>query len=86
VKYEASVTLSQEPKAPNSEVKKTASLLLGIVYLTGILGAAALLLGIFLGGGRAVFRVLRGKPVSTLNDDDFISLKLGGSGGPAELP
>jgi hypothetical protein len=58
------------------EVKKTARLLLGITYLTGILGGGALLLGLFLGGGRALIRVLRGKPPSSMNDDDFISLKL----------
>jgi hypothetical protein len=77
VKYEASVTMSQEPAGLHNEVRRTASLLLGIVYLTAILGGGALLLGLFLGGGRALIRVLRGKPVSTLNDDDFISLKLG---------
>ena len=47
------------------------------IDLTGILGASSLLLGVFLGGGRAVVRRLRGKPVSSLNDEDFISLKLG---------
>ncbi|GGH06863.1 DUF6599 family protein [Silvibacterium dinghuense] len=75
VKYEAQVT-ADHPEGYGNEVKKTARLLVGIVTLTLILGGAALLLGIFLGGGRALYRVLRGKPVSTLNDDDFISLKL----------
>jgi hypothetical protein len=65
------------PEGYVSEVGKTAHLLLGIMYLTAILGCSALLLGIFLGGGRALVRVMRGKPPSTLNDDDFISLKLG---------
>jgi hypothetical protein len=59
-----------------NEVKKTANFLLGVIYLIGILGAAAILLGLFLGGGRALVRVLRGKPASTLNEDEFISLKL----------
>ncbi len=75
VKYEAAVTWNH-PEGYVSEVKKTANLLLGIAYLIGILGGAAILLGLFLGGGRALFRVLRGKPVSTMNEDDFISLKL----------
>jgi len=75
VKYEVAVTWNR-PEGYVNEVRKTARLLLGIVYLTAILGASALLVGIFLGGGRALFRVLRGKPPSTLNDDDFISLKL----------
>jgi hypothetical protein len=75
VKYEATVTVNH-PEGYVSEVKKTANLLLGIVYLTGILGAAAILLGLFLGGGRALVRVMLGKPASTLNDDTFISLRL----------
>jgi len=76
VKYEAEVTVDH-PEGYVSEVKKTARLLLGILYLTGILGASSILLGLFLGGGRAFIRRLRGKPVSSLNDDDFITLKLG---------
>ncbi len=76
VKYEAEVTVDH-PEGYVSEVKKTARLLLGILYLTGILGASSILLGLFLGGGRAVVRRLRGKPISSLNDEDFISLKLG---------
>jgi hypothetical protein len=77
VKYEAAITWNH-PEGYVNEVRKTARLLLGILYLTGILGASAALLGLFLGGGRALYRVLRGKPPSTMNDDDFISLKLGG--------
>jgi hypothetical protein len=76
VKYEAAITWNH-PEGYVNEVRKTARLLVGILYLTGILGASAVLLGLFLGGGRAAIRVLRGKPPSTLNDDDFISLKLG---------
>jgi hypothetical protein len=75
VKYEAEVTVNH-PEGYVSEVRKTARLLLGIIYLTGILGGASILLGLFLGGGRAAYRRLRGKPVSSLNDEDFISLKL----------
>jgi len=75
VKYEAEVTWNH-PEGYVSEVSKAAKLLLGILYLTAILGTASILLGLFLGGGRAIVRRLRGKPVSTLNDDDFISLKL----------
>src|SRR5271170_3083169 len=75
VRYEAEVTWNH-PEGYVSEVSKAAKLLLGILYLTAILGTASILLGLFLGGGRAIVRRLRGKPVSTLNDDDFISLKL----------
>ncbi len=75
VKYEAAVTWNH-PEGYVNEVRKTARLLLGILYLTGILGAGALLLGLFLGGGRALIRMARGKPASTLNEEQFITLKL----------
>jgi hypothetical protein len=75
VKFEAAVTWNH-PEGYVNEVKKTANFLLGVIYLIGILGAATILLGLFLGGGRALFRVLRGKSASTLNEDEFISLKL----------
>jgi hypothetical protein len=76
VKYDAAVTVDH-PEGYVSEVKKTARLLLGIIYLTGILGGSSLIVGLFLGGGRAFVRRLRGKPISSLNDEDFITLKLG---------
>jgi hypothetical protein len=76
IKYEAELTVDHA-RSYVSEVKKTARLVLGIIYLTFILGASSVLVGIFLGGGRAVVRRLRGKPVSTLNDEEFITLKLG---------
>jgi hypothetical protein len=64
------------PEGYVSEVAKTAKLLLGIAEFTGIMAVAAVLLALFLGGGRVLIRRLRGKPASSLNDDDFISLKL----------
>lgn len=75
IKYEAEVTVDHA-RTYVSEVKKTARLVLGIIYLTGILGLSSLLVGLFLGGGRALVRRLRGKPISSLNDEDFITLKL----------
>jgi hypothetical protein len=75
INYKADITWNH-PEGYVSEASKTARLLLGIAYLTGILGAAAIILGLFFGGGRAVFRRMRGKPVSTLNEEEFISLKL----------
>jgi hypothetical protein len=77
VKYEAEVTVDHA-RSYVSEVKKTARLVLGIIYLTFILGASSMLVGLFLGGGRAVVRRLRGKPISSLNDEEFITLKLSG--------
>jgi hypothetical protein len=56
------------------EVRKTASLLTNILVLSGILMLAALLLGVFLGGGRAAIRVLRGKPAAA--ELEFLSLHL----------
>jgi hypothetical protein len=76
VRYGAALTWNH-PEGYTNEVRKTARLLVGIAALTGILGGAAVLLGLFLGGGRALLRVARGKGPSVLNDDDFISLKLG---------
>lgn len=75
VKYQANVTWNQ-PRGSNSEIKKAASMLIGIAYLTAILAACAILLGLFLGGGRAAWRVMRGKPASTVHEQDFISLNL----------
>ncbi len=58
----------------HTEVRKTASLLVSIVVLSGILMAAALLLGLFLGGGRAAYRVMRGKSAAT--EPEFLGLGL----------
>jgi hypothetical protein len=42
-----------------------------------IIGAsAAILLGLFLGGFRALYRVARGKPASSVYDEEFTSLNL----------
>lgn len=75
VNYVADVTWNH-PQGYISEASKTARLVLGIAALCGILMTAAVVMGLFFGGGRALYRVMRGKPVSTLNDEDFISLKL----------
>lgn len=75
VHYTADITWNH-PEGYVSEASKAARMLLGISYLTGILGGAAIILGLFFGAGHAIVRRMRGKPVSTLNDDDFISLKL----------
>jgi hypothetical protein len=56
------------------EATKTYSLLTNIAVLTGVLMAAAVLLGLFLGGGRAAIRVMRGKPAAS--EAEFLSLHL----------
>ena len=62
----------------HAEVRKTSSLLVSIVVFSGVLGLAAVLLGLFLGFGRAGIRVLMGKPAAT--EPEFLRLDL--SGGP----
>ena len=60
----------------NSEVHKTLSLLEGIVLFCIVGGAAALLLGLFLGFGRAGIRVLMGKPAAM--EPEFLRIDLRG--------
>ena len=67
------------PQPTESEVNKTGRLLLGIVTLVIIGSGAAILLGFFLGGGRALYRMARGKPASSVYDEEFISLDLTGA-------
>jgi hypothetical protein len=57
-------------------VAKTGELLFGIVALIVMGVSAAILLGFFLGGGRALYRIARGKPVSSVYDVEFIRLDL----------
>jgi hypothetical protein len=57
-------------------VAKTGRLLLGIATIVIIGSCAAILLGLFLGGGRALYRVARGKPISSVYDAEFIRLDL----------
>jgi len=64
------------PQPTESEVAKTGKLLLGITILVIIGGSAALLLAFFLGGFRALYRIARGKPASSVYDTEFISLNL----------
>jgi hypothetical protein len=74
VHYEADITSIPQPM--ESEVAKTGKLLLGIATLCIIGSAAALLLGFFLGGGRALYRIARGKPASSVYETEFIALNL----------
>ena len=67
-----------EKKMPlefHTEVRKTASLLTSIAVLSGVLMLAAVLLGLFLGVGRASIRVLMGKPAAA--EAEFLGLGLG---------
>ncbi len=64
------------PQPTTSEVSKTAQLLMGIAGIVIVGGSAALLLGFFLGGGRALYRIARGKPASSMYDEEFIHIDL----------
>ena len=58
----------------HAEVQKTASLLVSIAELSGALMLAAVVLGLFFGGGRAALRVLQGKPAAT--EPEFLAINL----------
>jgi hypothetical protein len=64
------------PQPTESEVAKTGRLLFGIATLVGIGSLAAILLGFFLGGFRALYRISRGRPASSVYEEEFISLNL----------
>lgn len=69
------VTIDRDmPPVFHAEVQKTFSLLTNIAILSGVLMATAVLLGLFLGGGRALYRVMRGKPAAS--EPEFLSLHL----------
>ena len=62
---------------------QTFSLLTNIAILSGVLMAGAVLLGLFLGVGRATFRVMRGKPAAL--EPEFLSLHLSPQSKPAQF-
>lgn len=69
----------------HAEVRKTYSLLVSIAIFCGIAGLAAFVLGLFFGGGRALIRVMQGKPAAS--EPEFLRIDLRGSlgkrlGGP----
>jgi hypothetical protein len=57
-------------------VSKTGRLLMGIATLVLIGAGVAIFLGVFFGGGRALYRIARGRPVSSVYEAEFISLNL----------
>jgi hypothetical protein len=68
--------LMSMPKPTDSEVAKTGKLLLEITLLVLICCSVSILLAIFLGGFRALYRMARGKPASSVFDAEFIRLNL----------
>jgi hypothetical protein len=75
VHFNDAVTINH-PEGYVPETVKLYRLLMGVTMLVVILVSAAVILGLFFGGGRALVRRLRGKPVSTLSEEEFISLHL----------
>jgi MFS-type transporter involved in bile tolerance (Atg22 family) len=76
VQFNDYVTINH-PEGYVPETVKLYRLLRGITMLVVILVCAALILGFFFGGGRALIRVMRGKSVSAVTEEEFISLHLG---------
>ncbi|WP_263373920.1 DUF6599 family protein [Granulicella aggregans] len=58
----------------HAEIRKTATLLTSIAELSAALMLAAVVLGLFFGGGRALIRVLQGKPAAT--EPEFLRIDL----------
>ena len=69
------------PPQFHSEVRKTVSLLSSVLIFCGLGALAAIVLGLFLGGGRAAIRVMQGKPAAT--EPEFLRIDL--SGRPARI-
>jgi len=74
VHYESDMTSIPQPT--ESDISKTSRLLLGITALVIVGASAAILLGLFLGGGRALYRIARGRPVSSVYEAEFIRIDL----------
>jgi hypothetical protein len=74
----------------HSEIRKTVSLLTSIAVFCGVGALAAVILALFLGGGRAAIRVMQGKPAAT--EPEFLRIDLSGqaarirSDGPSSEP
>jgi hypothetical protein len=76
------MTFNQDAHPPFKVVAaQTFTLLENITILSCVLGAGAVMLGLFLGFGRAWFRVLRGKPAAV--EAEFLSLHLAPQNKPA---
>lgn len=67
----------------HSEIQKTYSLLTSIAVFCGVGMLAAVILGLFLGGGRAAIRVLQGKPAAS--EPEFLRIDLSGSTAKLDL-
>ena len=79
IKYEAAITWNKpEGYMDQFKITNAASVMVQIIIFVMVMCGAALVLGIVLGGGRAAFRRARGKPISSIDDMEIISLDLRG--------
>jgi hypothetical protein len=74
------------PHEFHAEMQKTYSLLTSIMVFCGVGALAAVVLGLFLGGGRAAIRVMQGKPAAS--EPEFLRIDLRGpvSKGASDRP
>jgi hypothetical protein len=70
----------QMPQEFHAEVVKTYSLLTSIAVFCGVGALGAIILGLFLGGGRAAIRMLQGKPAAS--EPEFLRIDLSGRVAP----
>lgn len=59
-------------------VQESVSVMVQILIFVCVMTLAALVLGVFFGGARALIRKAQGKPASSLADMEFIKLEIGG--------
>jgi hypothetical protein len=64
------------PPSFHAEIQKTYSLLTSIAIFCGLGALAAIVLGLFFGGGRAAIRVMQGKPAAS--EPEFLRIDLSG--------
>jgi hypothetical protein len=64
----------------HAELQKTYSLLTSIAVFCGVGALAAVILGLFLGYGRAAIRVMQGKPAAS--EPEFLRIDLRGQAAP----
>ena len=79
IKYQAEVTWNKpEGYIEQFKVSNAASVMVQIMIFVLVMVGAAAVLGVVFGGGRAAFRRMRGKPISSIDDMEIIRLDLRG--------
>lgn len=79
IKYQANVTWNKpEGYMEQFKVSNAAGVMVQVMIFVIVMVVAAAVLGVVFGGGRAIFRRARGKPISSIDDMEIISLGLRG--------